>query len=197
MPRRPQIDHEEIINRAMHLFWQRGYKNTSVEDLIKEAGINRFNLYEIFGGKQGLYLKALDKYRDEVFLQRMKKIDDHQNGLFGIQEYFESLEKFLIDSKGEFTCLMMNSQIELVPKNKKVSKKVSFYFKKMEQTFYKALLRAKKRSNLSKDSNLRDLAKFLTGSAQGMCVMSKSADAVEYLRAYTKTIINTLEQHTK
>ena len=197
MPRRSQIDHEEIINRAMHLFWQRGYKKTSVEDLIKEAGVNRFNLYETFGGKQGLYLKALDKYRDEVFLQRMKKIDDHQNGLQGIRDYFESLEKFLIDSKGTFTCLMMNSQIELVPKNRKVSQKVSFYFKKMEQTFYNALLRAKKESKLSKDSDLRDLAKFLTGSAQGMCVMSKSADAVEFLRAYTKTIIKTLEQHAQ
>ncbi len=197
MPRRPQIDYEEIIDRAMHLFWQRGYKKTSVEDLINEAGINRFNLYETFGGKQGLYLKALDKYRDEVFLQRMKKIDDHKNGLQGIRDYFESLEKFLIDSKGDFTCLMMNSQIELVPKNKKVSEKVSFYFKKMEQTFYNALSRAKKESKLSNNSDLRDLAKFLTGSAQGMCVMSKSADSVEFLRAYTKTIIKTLEQHAQ
>jgi TetR/AcrR family transcriptional repressor of nem operon len=196
MPRKPITDQDEVIDRAMHLFWQRGYKKTSVEDLIQDAGINRFNLYEKFGGKHGLYLKALDKYRDDVFLKRMDKIDKHENGLIGIQEYFESLERFLIDSKGNFTCLMMNSQIELVPKDKKVTKKVSFYFEKMEETFKKALSRAKKAGLLSKDTNISDMAKFLTGSAQGMCVISKSKNASDFLKAYTRQIIKTLNQNS-
>ncbi len=192
MPRNSTADHDEVIERAMHLFWQRGYKKTSVEDLIQNAGVNRFNLYETFGGKHGLYLKALDKYRDEVFLKRMEKIDEHENGLEGIQEYFESLEEFLIDSKGNFTCLMMNSQIELVPKDRKVTKKVSFYFTKMEKTFKKALIRAKEEGAISQNINISDMAKFLTGSAQGMCVMSKSKDANNFLKAYTRSILKTI-----
>ncbi len=196
MPRKPITDHDEVIDRAMHLFWRRGYKKTSVEDLIKEAGVNRFNLYERFGGKHGLYLKALDKYRDEVFLTRMEKIGDQENGLVGIIEYFETLEKFLIDSKGNFTCMMMNSQIELVPKDKKVAKKVSFYFEKMEETFKKALSRAKGAGTIPEDTNINDMAKFLTGSAQGMCVMSKSQNANNFLKAYTRSILKTLSQST-
>ncbi len=192
-PRKSQIDQDEVIDRAMHLFWQYGYKKTSVEVLIKKAGVNRFNLYEIFGGKHSLYLKVLDKYRDEVFLQRMKKIEAHEDGLLGIQEYFESLKEFLIDTKGNFTCLMMNSQIELVPKDKKVSEKVSFYFNKMEKTFFNALLRAKNFGTLSKDTDICDLAKFLTGSAQGMCVVSKSENAIEFLNAYTRSILKSLK----
>lgn len=194
MARISTANHDEVIKRAMHLFWQRGYKKTSVEDLIQGAGVNRFNLYETFGGKHGLYLKALDKYRDDVFLKRMDKIDEHENGLVGIQEYFESLEGFLIDSKGNFTCLMMNSQIELVPKDSKVTKKVSFYFEKMEETFKKALSRAKKAGTIPEDTNIGDMAKFLTGSAQGMCVMSKSKNANNFLKAYTRSILKTLNQ---
>lgn len=193
MSRKSSVDHDEVIKRAMYLFWRRGYKKTSVEDLIKEAGVNRFNLYENFGGKHGLYLKALDKYLDDVFLNRMDKINNNKNGLHGIQEYFESLEEFLIDCKGNFTCLMMNSQIELVPKDKKVTKKVSFYFTKMEQTFLNALTKAKKAGALSQDANVRDLAKFLTGSAQGMCVMSKSNEANGFLHAYTRSIMKVLK----
>ena len=192
MPRKPNIDHDEVIDRAMHIFWQHGYKKTSVEDLIQSAGVNRFNLYETFGGKHGLYLKALDNYRDVIFLTRMEMIDAHENAIAGILEYFESLEKFLIDSKGSFTCLMMNSQIELVPKDKKVTKKVSFYFEKMEKTFLKALSRARESGMLAKNIDISDLAKFLTGSAQGMCVMSKSKNASEFLKAYTRTITKTI-----
>lgn len=194
MARISTANHDEVIERAMHLFWQGGYKKTSVEDLIQGAGVNRFNLYETFGGKHGLYLKALDKYRDDVFLKRMDKIDEHENGLLGIQEYLESLERFLIDSKGNFTCLMMNSQIELVPKDSKVTKKVSFYFEKMEETFKKALSRAKKAGTIPEDTNIGDMAKFLTGSAQGMCVMSKSKNANNFLKAYTRSILKTLNQ---
>lgn len=194
MSRNSIANHDEVIERAMNLFWQRGYKKTSVEDLIQSAGINRFNLYETFGGKHGLYLKVLDKYRDDVFLKRMDKIDKQENGLLGIQEYFESLEDFLIDSKGNFTCLMMNSQIELVPKDTKVTKKVSFYFEKMEETFKKALSRAKKAGLLSQDTNIGDMSKFLTGSAQGMCVMSKSQNVNNFLKAYKKSILKTLNQ---
>jgi TetR/AcrR family transcriptional repressor of nem operon len=186
------LGQEEIIARAMHLFWQRGYKKTSVKDLIQEAGVNRFSLYETFGGKHGLFLKALDKYRDDVFLKRMNQIDHYENGLVGIQEYFESLEEFLINSEGNFTCLMMNSQIELVPKDKKVAKKVSFYFEKMEETFSRALNRAKNAGNLAENTNISDLAKLLTGSAQGMCVMSKSQNANDFLKAYTRSILKTL-----
>lgn len=195
MTRKSAADQDEIIDRAMHIFWQRGYKKTSVKDLIQGAGVNRFNLYETFGGKHGLYLKALDKYRDDVFLKRMYKIDNNKNGLLGIQEYFESLEEFLVDCKGNFTCLMMNSQIELVPKDKKVAKKVSFYFEKMEETFSRALTRAKKTGALPQVTNVSEFAKFLTGSAQGMCVMSKSYNAKEFLKAYTRSIIKILKPH--
>ena len=195
MSRNSLADHDEVIERAMHMFWQRGYKKTSVEDLIQGAGVNRFNLYETFGGKHGLYLKALDMYRDEVFLKRMDKIDEHENGLSGIQEYFQSLEDFLIDSKGNFTCLMMNSQIELVPRDRKVTEKVSFYFGKMEETFEKALSRAKDVGKIPKDTNIGDMAKFLTGSAQGLCVMSKLHDANQFLQAYTRSILKTLTQN--
>jgi TetR/AcrR family transcriptional repressor of nem operon len=184
---------EDIVERAMHLFWRRGYKKTSVEDLIQDAGVNRFSLYETFGGKHGLYLKALDKYRDDVFLKRMDQIDHYENGLVGIKEYFESLEQFLIDCEGNFTCLMMNSQIELVPKDKKVAKKVSFYFEKMEATFSHALARAKNAGDLAENTNISDLAKLLTGSAQGMCVMSKSQNADDFLKAYTRSILKTLQ----
>ncbi len=196
MPGNSTANHDDVIERAMNLFWQRGYKKTSVEDLIEGAGINRFNLYETFGGKHGLYLKALDKYRDDVFLKRMDKIDEHKNGLEGIEEYFNSLEEFLIDSKGNFTCLMMNSQIELVPKDSKVTKKVSFYFTKMEETFKKALTRAQKTGAIPKDTNISDMAKFLTGSAQGMCVMSKLKNASGFLEAYTRSILKTLNQNS-
>jgi TetR/AcrR family transcriptional repressor of nem operon len=47
----------------MQLFWEKGYEATSVQDLVEGMGINRFSLYDTFGSKHDLFLKALDRYR--------------------------------------------------------------------------------------------------------------------------------------
>lgn len=197
MSRKPNIDNQEILDRAMHVFWERGYKNTSVEDLIEKAGVNRFNLYEIFGGKHGLYLTALDHYSDQVVMPRMRDIKKNHNALTGICEYFEKLYHFLLESEGVKTCLMLNSQIELVPEDEKITSKVNNHFKKMEETFYAALSRAKRQDQVITDINIRDTARFLTGSAQGMCVMSKGENADTFLSSYVKTINDFIKYNIK
>ena len=51
------------LDRAMNLFWERGYAGSSVEDLVQCTGIGRGSLYDTFGNKHALYLAALDRYR--------------------------------------------------------------------------------------------------------------------------------------
>ena len=57
-----QFDRDEVIERAMDLFWQRGYESTSVDDLVEATGINRGSLYGTFGDKRRLFLATIDRY---------------------------------------------------------------------------------------------------------------------------------------
>ena len=47
----------------MALFWERGYNATSISDLVDHLGVNRQSLYDTFGGKDHLFLAALERYR--------------------------------------------------------------------------------------------------------------------------------------
>ena len=57
------FDRDEVLNRAMHLFWERGYEATSVSELTEAMGITPPTLYTFFGGKKQLFLEAVDRYQ--------------------------------------------------------------------------------------------------------------------------------------
>jgi AcrR family transcriptional regulator len=62
---RPRVfDTDEALDRAMHVFWRKGYLGTSLSDLTEAMGINRPSLYAAFGNKESLFRKALDRYAD-------------------------------------------------------------------------------------------------------------------------------------
>src|SRR6266851_36658 len=58
------FDVDRALDRALHLFWRKGYEGTSLSDLTTAMGINRPSLYAAFGNKEALFRKALDRYAD-------------------------------------------------------------------------------------------------------------------------------------
>ena len=62
MPRHKEFDVDAACERALDLFWRRGYEATSVNDLVDELGIGKASLYAAFGAKHQLYLAALQRY---------------------------------------------------------------------------------------------------------------------------------------
>ena len=56
------FDAAEALDKALHVFWQRGYEGTSLSDLTEAMGINRPSLYAAFGNKEELFRRALDRY---------------------------------------------------------------------------------------------------------------------------------------
>lgn len=67
MPRVKQFKEEEVLQKAVELFWKQGFHATSMQDLVSELGINRASLYDTFGGKQELFDKAFQYYREKSF----------------------------------------------------------------------------------------------------------------------------------
>src|SRR5579862_8099263 len=73
MARTKDFDEDEVLLKAVNLFWLKGYNGTSMQDLVDGLGISRSSLYDTYGDKHSLFLKALDNYR-ELNTKRMYKI---------------------------------------------------------------------------------------------------------------------------
>jgi len=62
MGRPKSYDRTDVLDRATRLFWAKGYEGTHLAELVEATGLNRFSLYNEFGGKEGLYRAALEHY---------------------------------------------------------------------------------------------------------------------------------------
>jgi len=74
MPRNVEFNEEEAIQKAMEVFWEKGYKATSLRDLTEAMKINSSSLYNTIGDKQELFLRAVRHYtalRKKDLLGRM------------------------------------------------------------------------------------------------------------------------------
>ena len=57
-----QFEVDEALDRALEVFWARGYEGATLPELTQAMGINRPSLYAAFGNKQSLFRKAMERY---------------------------------------------------------------------------------------------------------------------------------------
>ena len=77
MARPKEFEPQEALDKAMRQFWAKGYHDTSIRDLTARTGVNQYGLYGVFGNKLGLYLSALDRYRDTVTAEALEMLRVH------------------------------------------------------------------------------------------------------------------------
>ena len=112
MARKKQYIEQEVLEKAMALFWRNGYESTSVRMLEKEMGINQFSIYASFGSKQGVFLESINAYKRKMYCIT-NKLEQSQNGTLGIQQYFYDFLEFSKEKNISKGCLVTNTVNEL------------------------------------------------------------------------------------
>src|SRR5256714_15658440 len=100
MARPKEFDRDEALQKAMEVFWSRGYEAASINDLVKHMGINRQSLYDTFGDKHALYLQALDRYREVEGRKMFELLEQPGSVKKSLRQLFEgTVEKALCDEQ--------------------------------------------------------------------------------------------------
>lgn len=156
MGRPKEYDRDEVLRRAMRLFWRKGYEGTHLAELVEETGLNRFGLYNEFGGKEGLFSEALDRYMLE--LQPLSSLLAREPlGLGNIRAYTEAL----VDAKFIHGCMLVNTLPERNVVARSAFKKVRDFVKHAESLFLRNLEAAQKDGELAADTDVEALAKAI------------------------------------
>jgi TetR/AcrR family transcriptional regulator, transcriptional repressor for nem operon len=91
MVRPREFDRDAALERAMQVFWVKGFATTSTEDLVAAMGIGRQSLYNAFGDKRRLYLEALETYQQRTTAGHLKRLSKPASALDGIQDLLGGL----------------------------------------------------------------------------------------------------------
>ena len=115
MARPRSFDPAQTLSTAMKVFWERGYFNTSVDDLVAATGVSRYGLYDVYENKHGLFLAALDHYDATVFRALLAPVEKAGASIAEIRTYFGVLLSYAGKTEGGIGCLMCNSASEVAP----------------------------------------------------------------------------------
>ena len=173
MPRVKLFDEEEVLTKAMHLFWKQGYAATSIQDLVSHLGINRASLYDTFGDKEQLFKKSFALYRKQSIEGISQLLNSHSNVRDGFYALFNKAIDEALRDPDRKGCFAVNNTTELVPNNESCLEILSTNRSAFEQLFYEYLKKGQENGQLKEDNDLKSLASLLFTLYNGMLVVSK------------------------
>ncbi|MBN8822653.1 MULTISPECIES: TetR/AcrR family transcriptional regulator [unclassified Spirosoma] len=173
MARTKLFDEALILNKAMNLFWEKGYNATSAQDLVDGLNISRSSLYDTFGDKHSLFVKALKLYREE-------RIDPVLNGLASandmeqyIRDVFTTVKEDALNDACSKGCFMVNSAVEMAPTDPEIASIVQGIMVDTEKTITQAITLGQERGLFSTRHSAQSLARFVFNALNGLRVTVK------------------------
>jgi AcrR family transcriptional regulator len=175
MSRKKEYIEEDVVEKAMNLFWVKGYESTSMQMLDKAMGINKFSIYSSFGSKNNLFVESLKLYRKKVS-KITNELEASSAGLLAIKQYFYKFLKLSAGKGFAKGCLISNTLNELDnDTDLKVRKQVEDFNDDIKHVFFNKLV-----SKSDKDQNiLEEQADYLVISMIGLSSASKVYSEVQ------------------
>jgi TetR/AcrR family transcriptional repressor of nem operon len=176
MARTKEFNEDQVLDKAIEIFWHKGYNGTSAQDLVNHLGLSRSSLYDTFGDKQKLFARALKKYHDENYIKIKEILETATNIKETLSVIFklavvESLEDRI--TKG---CFMVNSAVELAMHDADIAKIVNDNRKIMEEVFYTAVKKGQELGQISSKQEARSLARFIFNNYSGIRVLARAGE---------------------
>jgi TetR/AcrR family transcriptional repressor of nem operon len=177
LPRgRPRsFDTEAAVERAMGVFWSRGYHATALPDLLRATKLSRGSLYAAFGGKHALFLRALDRYVADALARIDVELGPRHAPVDGLRTFLAGYVDRTSGASGRRGCLLVATAMELAGHDSDVEGRIRGFFKAMEARVADALSRAKTAGKLADGVEPSSAARILVCFVEGLRVVGKTA----------------------
>ena len=190
--RRPEFDRERILQRAMELFWERGYERTGLSELLSHLGIGRQSLYNTFGNKRKLFLEALDLYGRSITTRVVRVLGGPGSPRAQILEALSGLEDWATGGSS-WGCLYCNTMAEFGPTDPEAAAIIDRYYDRQEEAYYRAVLAAQDCGEVAVELDARGVARMFINTARGLSLLSRhgdtKADVVKSVVAQARALI--------
>lgn len=170
MARPKEFDVEEALARAVDAFWERGFEATSLADLTAKMGIQKASLYDTYGDKRTLFIRALNRYQDHL-LEWTKGV------LAGIPSPFEALRELLIQATPSETgpgrgCMCIRTAVEQAPHDAEIALCVKLHKDQVMKVLAEYAAKGQDLGEIRKDLTAETISELIVSSKMGLIVMA-------------------------
>ena len=194
MPRPREFATDEALDRAMRVFWEHGYHATSVQDLMKAAGVQKQSLYCAFGDKRSLFLKCLNLYTKQTLLETQKMLHDANSPFDGIARVMRFVSQPSDSMNRPPGCLMANTALELGLGDPGVADEIRRMFRAVEKMLAAAVRKAQAQGEISKKLDCVAVGQSLVNTISGIRILEKTGASKQQVRTVVDTALAAIQR---
>ncbi len=192
MPRQREFNPDHALQTAISLFWEKGFYDTSVDEVVKRSGVAKYGIYGTFGTKRELFKKVLTRYAEDRRKDIQAPIRKTEASLPEVLEFFNSLPTRLTKKDFQHGCLINNTGVELGMRDIEFSGFVKDFFAETTRVMRACLQRAVKNSQLTESVDTGLLAAYLVTEFRAALMLAGSGSTRSDIRRHLEVALRVL-----
>jgi TetR/AcrR family transcriptional regulator, copper-responsive repressor len=186
-----QYDPDQALNEAAESFWRNGYAGTSLDELVTATGMNRPSLYAAFGDKRDLYLKTLERYREEArAVGRQIVADDPPLRVLLTRFYDAALDIYRAGDEDPRGCYTISTAAMQAAVDPVVRAHLAESISGMDAFLSARIVKARERGEIGPGADPAALAQLGTATLHTIAVRSRAGFSRKQLKALAATAID-------
>ncbi|WP_296056012.1 TetR/AcrR family transcriptional regulator [uncultured Amphritea sp.] len=190
-----KYDRDDVIHKAMLLFWEKGFNGTSTRDLQQAIDMRPGSIYAAFGSKEQLYSEALECYSREVAAILEQRVADEGSPLAGLESFFRNVVIDRRDTNPSEICMLVKTLSEVRNDQPELMQLCRELLKRTERRFAGILQQAIKKGEIAEHSDPHLLAKHLQVQMIGLRIYMKTSLNTEAVGELIKSVFDSIKAH--
>lgn len=193
MPRTKEYLKEAVLEIATKVFWKRGFKSTSINDLVHATRLNKHSMYAEFENKEGLFLACIDHYVNISTRDLIGILTKSPLGIGNINTFFKNRVEYA-SSRVFDGCMLINTAVENEILDDKINTVVNNELLGQKTILHACLVAAQNNGEIPKEKDCEKLADYLMCFLEGLMVVGKTNPTKQSLNNIVDTVMQSITE---
>ncbi len=193
MARPREFNPNDALQTAIELFWEKGYYDASVDEVVKRSGVAKYGIYGTFGTKRELFIKALNQYASDRHQDIQRPIRKPDASLPEILAFFKDAPRLMTQANDRRGCLIVNTGIELGLRDPEIRDFVRDFFRDIAKVLQRCLARAVEKGELETSKDIAGLATYLATEFRTALMLAASGHSRREIERHLEVALQVLQ----
>lgn len=186
---------DSALEKALQVFWEKGYVLTSMAELCKAMQINAPSLYATFGNKKQLFLEALNFYEKKYWTEPCQNFLAEKDVQKAIKNFFAAAIEILYSQKNPCGCMTVLAAVSISEEEAEIHARVQELRLQTCDMFLNRFKQAVTEGQLRRETDVQSLAVAMNTLLEGLSIQAKSGISAVRLQDIPQIAVRMLDSN--
>lgn len=192
MSRVREFDPDQALQTAINVFWEKGYFDATVDEIVRRSGVAKYGIYGTFGTKDELFRKVLEQYAFDRKQDLQSGIRQDDAALPELRKFFRDAVKAVTPEGRRYGCLLCNTAMEVGSENEEFKTIVDDFFADFAGIIKRCLKNAITKGQLDSSRDIARLATYLATEFKAVLMLARSGESRRAIQEHVKVALSVL-----